>query len=167
MNEINEILEYAKAKKIAEKELKAERWVVISIILKKNGKRIRLHRYDIPISMLEKYDWVIQWRRAKYICQFPRDFINTEYYYYYKVNNIAVKEYDECMKSIVALKAKITLQKNKILQYINTHQNELFFNPNTDEQLIKIKVKLNKAEVNAKAAALRLKNKVEELKNKR
>ena len=34
MNEINEILEYAKAKKIAEKELKAERWVVISIILK-------------------------------------------------------------------------------------------------------------------------------------
>ena len=117
--------------------------------------------------MLEKYDWVIQWRRAKYICQFPRDFINTEYYYYYKVNNIAVKEYDECMKSLVALKAKITLQKNKILQYINTHQNELFFNPNTDEQLIKIKVKLNKAEVNAKAAALRLKNKVEELKNKR
>lgn len=156
MNEINEILEYAKARKIAEKELKAERWVVISIILKKNGKRIRLHRYDIPISMLEKYDWVIQWRRAKYICQFPRDFINTEYYYYYKVNNIAVKEYDECIKSLIALKAKITLQENNIKNYLEAHKNELFFDPENDEQLIRIKKRLEIAKIKVQNTQIKL-----------
>ena len=55
--------DYAKA----EKELKIERWVYISIEYKDEGKLepVRLFSYNLPREVYERRRWVIRWRLSK------------------------------------------------------------------------------------------------------
>lgn len=48
--------EYARELAKAERELKIEKWVYISIEYKeKNGKRVVLYHYDLPRELHERY----------------------------------------------------------------------------------------------------------------
>ena len=55
--------EYARELAKAERELKIEKWVYISIEYKEeNGERVVLYHYDLPRELHERYRWVIRRR---------------------------------------------------------------------------------------------------------
>lgn len=66
---VNDWWEYAKGLARAERELQIERWVYISIGYKDEaGNPVRLHSYNLPRELHERYRWVIRWRVAKLQC---------------------------------------------------------------------------------------------------
>lgn len=78
-------MEYAKELARAERELRIERWVFIFIECKdETGNPIRLHSYDLPRELHERYRWVVRWREARLQCLYPKRQINTYYSYYDK-----------------------------------------------------------------------------------
>lgn len=155
-NEISSIFEIGKAYDMAKKDLKAEHWVVIGLRTQINGESKLLYKYDLPVKMKERWGWVIEWRRSKLNCMYPKSGVRAYYSFYYRVKDVEMKEYDDCIKSLIALKAKITLQENNIKKYLEAHKNELFFDPENDEQLIRIKKRLEIAKIKVENTTQRL-----------
>ena len=76
-------MEYARELARAERELRIERWVFISIECKDDaGNPVRLHSYDLPRELHERYRWVVRWREARLQCLYPKRQISTYYSYY-------------------------------------------------------------------------------------
>ena len=98
-----DFLEYSKAYDMAKKDLKAEHWVVIALRTKINGESKLLYKYDIPVKMRERWDWVIEWRRSKLNCIYPKSGVRADYSFYYRVENEEMKEYNDCINSLIAL----------------------------------------------------------------
>ena len=112
-------------------ELKIEKWVYISIEYKEeNRERIVLYHYDLPRELHERYRWVIRWREAKLLCQYPKK--NK-----HRFQLLAIQTY-LCQSQITIAERK----EQEFLQY--QRQNNLFFDEQTDEQLIKFRKKLSK-----------------------
>ena len=129
--------EYARELAKAERELKIEKWVYISIEYKEeNGERVVLYHYDLPRELHERYRWVIRWREAKLLCQYPKKNIHTYYSYYDKRTGLNT-DFNSLLSKLTSAKAQITIAERK-------EQNNLFFNEQTDEQLIKFRKKLSK-----------------------
>lgn len=157
----SDAIEYAKLQSIAEKELEAMPYLRITFYRKNDqGESIKIFMYDIPRDLLERWSWVIKWRRAKLICMYPRGEVYDTIYFYYRYKG---KDYGftECLKQLVALKSKITLQENRIKKYIDSKKHDLFFDESTDEQLVKIRKKLVLAKEKVLEATRRLEEKVE------
>jgi len=133
----------------AERELKIEHWVYISFEIR-NPDRSRevLHIIDIPRDMLDRWRWVIDWRRAKLICKHPRKNIDVSFCYYDKRTGLHTG-FDFILGKVASAKAQITKVERTIAKYIdyNTHNN-LFFNIETDEQLQKAYSKLKQKKEN-------------------
>lgn len=139
------------------KEMRVEPWVYITIETPLNGvARNIFHHYDLPREMYEKYNWVIRWRVAKIQCQHPRKRIIPYYCFYNKKIGKGVK-INELQSKIIAAKAQITRQRNRVNEYLEyNRQNNMFFDEATDEQLIKINVKFQTKEANLKALELQM-----------
>lgn len=152
--------EYAKAMDKAERELSIIPYVTVSICKKVNGKEIVLYRYDLPRESMYRWQWVIDWRKAKFICEDPRSYIYTTIFYYDKTSG---KKYGfgTDLSRLVALKSKITLQENRIKEYIKANQDNMFFDEATDPQLNKIRAKVELAKERVAQAESELKEKVE------
>jgi len=131
--------EYAKA----EKELKIEEWVFVSIEYRnKDGEYIKLHKYDIPRRMQERYEWVFRWRAAQLQCKYPRECIRTYYSYYDKRTGLSLG-FDSDLSQLRAAKAQITLAEKREQEYIEyKRENDMFFDEQTDEQLRTFRAKL-------------------------
>lgn len=140
---IDDWFEMAKELAKAERELKIEHWVNISFVRtdKERNKKC-LHVIDLPRHMLERWQWLIDWRKAKYICEHPREIIDTYYCYYDKHSGLE-EGYNTLLSRITSAKAQITRTERAMKGYIeDMTQNNMFFNPETDEILIKAKNKL-------------------------
>lgn len=153
----------------AEKELSIERWDAISICRTgdKEGDSIYLYRYDLPSHIAEKYDWVIRWRAARLQCQYPRYRVTIYHSPYSKVmgENIGMQK---DIDIFVAAKAQFTKQQHVIDGYISYQKaNNLFFDEDTDEELIKAKAKLLKKKKDIEQAEARLMEKVKQYKQQR
>ncbi len=146
------VFEYFKMQAKAEKELEVERWAVTTIESKKHGV---LYRYDLPVHLYERWEWVIRWREAKLICQYPKDNIRRYYCPYYKRKGVYMG-YSEDISTLVAAKAQVTKTENAIKQYLDSKQGDLFFDENTDEELRKAKHKLAQKKANVEAAEKRM-----------
>lgn len=135
--------EYARELAKAERELKIEQWVFISIEYKDaDGHTHRLHSYDLPRELYEKYRWVVRWREARLQCLHPRETVNTYYSYYDKRTGLKTG-FNSCLSKLAATKAQITLAERKEKAYLDYQkQNNLFFDEQTDEELIKFRIKL-------------------------
>ena len=163
---ISEYLEIAKDIARVEKELKIDRWVRISIEYKSGGNYHRLWLYDMPVWQYEKWDWVIRWRRAKLQCQHPMEYVEVGFDHYKKVmgTNIGM-QHD--IDRFVAAKAQVSKQEKIVASYI-AHQkaNNFFFNENTDEMLLKVRVKLQAKKRSVILAEQRLIEKVRQYQQK-
>ena len=137
--------EYARELAKAERELKIEKWVYISIEYKEeNGERIVLYHYDLPRELHERYRWVIRWREAKLLCQYPKKNIHTYYSYYDKRTGLNT-DFNSLLSKLTSTKAQITIAERKEQEFLQyQRQNNLFFDEQTDEQLIKFRKKLSK-----------------------
>lgn len=134
---------YAKELAKAERELKVDHWVLISFETRNSdGTTECLHKIDLPRHMLDRWLWLIEWRRAKLICRFPRKHIMTYYSYYDKHSGLEAG-INMLLNKVIAAKAQITRTKKIIDLYINDMtQNNMFFCLATDERLLKAKAKL-------------------------
>ena len=156
-----EYKELAQAFAKAERELSIKAYVAIFICKKVYGKEVVLHRYDIPRESVERWQWVIDWRKAKFVCADPRSNIYTTMSFYDKTSGEKYGFRSDLSK-LVALKSKITLQENRVAAYIKANQSSLFFDEATDPALQKIRTKVEYAKQRVAEAEARLKAKVEQ-----
>lgn len=140
---IDDWWEYARELAKAERELKIEQWVFISIEYKDaDGHTHRLHSYDLPRELHEKYRWVVRWREARLQCLYTRETISGYYCYYDKRTGLKTG-FNSCLSKLAAAKAQITIAERKEKDYLDyQRQNNLFFDEQTDEELIKLRIKL-------------------------
>lgn len=158
--------EIAKASAKAERELGVKVYCLLSICKKVNGKEVILHRYDLPRETLQRWRWVINWRMAKLTCEDPRAHIYETLSFYDKTSGEAYG-FNSDLHNLTALKGRITLQENRIKDYIEANKSNLFFDEANDPQLVKIRAKLERAKKNAQDAEARLKVKVERIKQQK
>lgn len=141
-DEINNCIAYAKDYAKAERELKIEHWVTISFYITNEAPRRMVHLIDIPRSMLERWEWLVRWREARLICKNPKSDIRKFYCFYDKRTGLETG-FNTLLSRLAAAKAQVTRVKRIIEQYIiHETQNNLFFDPETDERLIKVRKKL-------------------------
>lgn len=70
---IDDWMQKAKDLARAERELQIEHWVYITFEYREDDRsRVVLHKIDMPRRMLDRWRWLVEWRRAKYVCQYPR-----------------------------------------------------------------------------------------------
>lgn len=120
----------------AERELQINHWVYITFEHREDDRcRVVLHKIDIPRRMLDRWRWLIKWRRAALVCHYPRKRVQVFYCYYDKHTGLQTG-FDHLISRVAAAKAQITKTERRITEYVHdmTH-NDLFFDPATDEQL--------------------------------
>ena len=58
--------------------MKIEKWVCITIEYRtKERQRVVLFRYDLPRDVYERRQWVVRWRHARLLCQYPKENVQT------------------------------------------------------------------------------------------
>lgn len=136
-------MEYARELARAERELRIERWVFISIEYKDEaGNPVRLHSYDLPRELHERNRWVIRWREARLQCLYPKKQVNTYYSYYDKRTGLGT-DFNSCLSKLSAAKAQISIAERKEREYVQYQRaNNLFFDESTDGQLVRFREKL-------------------------
>lgn len=147
----------------AEKELKIERWVYISIEYKEEGKLeyVRLFTYDFPRDVYERRKWVIRWRISRLQCQYPKQFVQCYFSYYDKRLGTDIRM-NEDLYRLISAKAQVTKAERKMREYIEyNRQNNMFFNEETDDDLVKFRDKLERKIANVAECEKRLKELVE------
>ena len=150
----------------AERELRIQAWVYISIerVDANDLRSTRLFFYDLPRDLYEKRKWVVRWRVAKLQCQYPRDTVRA-YYSYYDKRLGKDSGPNGCLRRLASLKAKCTIQQRNIDAYVAYHKdNDLFFHENTDQDLIRLREKLAAKLAEVQAAEERMKLKIEQVK---
>ena len=157
------------AKEIArqEKSLGIEHWDFISIERDgdKAGEYVRLYHYDLPRQIAEKYDWVVRWRAAKLQCQYPRYGVRIYHSPYKKVMGVNIGMQKD-IDTFVAAKAQYTKQKRILDTYISEQKvMNIFFSEDTDQEVIRIKAKLEVKRENIEKAEARLIEKVKQFKS--
>lgn len=161
-------MQYAKDLAKAERELKIEHWVYITFEIRhQDGHREVLHKIDLPRDMVDRWRWLIEWRRAKLVCKYPRKRITVYHCAYDKQTGLQTG-FNFLLSKVASAKAQITKVERKIAEY-TTHmtQNDLFFNPKTDEPLLKANAKLEKKKSNYNEAYVILQMEAEKHKNNR
>ena len=136
-------MEYAREHAKAERELKIEKWVYISIEYRtKTHDRIVLYTYDLPRNLYERYNWVIRWRVARLQCLHPKEDIHPYFSYYDRRTGLSTG-FDSALSKLSAAKAQITIAERKEKEYIEYQRaNNLFFDEATDGKLVRFREKL-------------------------
>jgi hypothetical protein len=165
---ISDFMEIARDYAKAEKELEVQHWVYIGIErIDANGNRVRIFSYDLPREVYERRNWVVRWREAKCRCQYPKDNVQCYFSFYDKRLGNDQKLSDD-LRKLISCKAQVSKQQRLIDEYIDWHRkNDLFFDENTDTELLKIRKKLAQKTVNVQEAEQRLKMKIEQIKQSR
>lgn len=159
---------YMMAKEIAkqEKNLGIEHWDSVSIEREseKAGEYIKLYHYDLPRQIAVKYDWVIRWRAAKFQCLYPRYYVRISHFLYRKVMGVNIGMQKD-IDIFVTAKAHYTRQKRILDNYISKQkETNMFFSEDTDEEVIRIKEKLERKKTDINIAETRLIEKVKQYK---
>lgn len=127
-------IEYVREHAKAERELKIEKWVYISIEYStKTRDRIVLHTYDLPRKLYERCSWIVRWRVSRLQCLHPKKDIHLYFSYYDKRPGLSTG-FDSAMSKLSAAKAQISIAERKEKEYIEYQRtNNLFFltNPRT------------------------------------
>ena len=143
--------DYAKA----ERELKVEQWVEVTLYYGYAEKQVSLYHYNLPREMYLRYQWVIRWRMAKLQCQYPKQIVSTSLYFY-----------DKRSSKLISDKAQITKAERRMNEYIkNNRQNNMFFDEESDEELVKFREKLERKKLECAECEKRLELLVERRKN--
>ena len=155
--------DYAKA----EKELRIERWVYISIEYKDEGKLepVRLFSYNLPREVYERRRWVVRWRLARLQCQYPKQYVECFHSYYDRRSGESLG-FESCLSKLISAKAQVTKAERAMLDYIERNrQHNLLFDEATDEDLVKFRNKLERKKNECAECEKRLELLVEKRRN--
>lgn len=161
---IDDFIQIAKDHAKAEKELEVQHWVFISIErTDESGNNIRLFNYELPREVYERRRWVIDWRNAKLVCQYPKGNVRAYFSYYDKRLGNDHKLTDD-LRKLISAKAQVTKVERKIAEYIEHNKaNNMFFDESTDDDLLKAREKLAAKIANVKEAEERMKLKIKQI----
>lgn len=158
---VSDFYQYAKDLAKAEKELKVNRWVEVTLYYGYADKQVSLYHYNLPREMYFRYQWVIRWRMAKLQCQYPKQIIGISLYHYDKRSGESM-ELNSCLFKLISAKAQVTKAERMMNKYIEyNRQNNLFFDKDTDDELVKFKVKLERKKLECSECEKRLEKLVE------
>ena len=161
---IDDFMQLAKYYAKAEKELGVQHWVYITI--ERTDGRCnyeRLFSYDLPREVYERRQWVIEWRRARFVCRYPKDSIRC-YMCYYDKRLGKDKRLNDDLRKLAQAKAQVAKVQNKIDEYIAYNRtNNIFFDENTDAELLKAREKLQAKIAAVQAAEERMKLKIKQI----
>ena len=163
---IDDFMQLAKDYAKAEKELEVQRWVFISIErTDENCNYERLFSYDLPREVYERRRWVVEWRRARIVCQYPKGNVMCYFSYYDKRLGTDIR-LNEDLRRLISAKAQVTKIQRKIDEYVAYNlANNLFFDENTDADLRKAREKLLAKMFAVQAAEERMKLKIKQIYN--
>lgn len=162
---IDDLFQMAKDLAKAERELKIEQWVEVTIYYGYAEKQVSLYHYNLPREMYFRYQWVIRWRMAKLQCQYPKQIVSTSLYFYDKRSGESM-EVSGCLSKLISAKAQITKAERRMNEYIEyNHQNNLFFDEESDEELAKFREKLERKKIECAECEKRLELLVERKRN--
>ena len=159
---IDDWMQEAKDLARAERELKIDRWVYITFEYREDDRsRVVLHKIDIPRRMLDRWQWLVDWRRAALVCRYPRKNVQVYYCFYDKCTGLQTG-FGSLLSRVAAAKAQITKTERKIAEYIDyMKHNDLFFDLETDDPLRRAYDKLAQKRENYDAMYAMLQNEVE------
>ena len=121
-------MEYASEYAKVQREKKIEKWIYITIEYRSTERqRIVLFRYDFPRDVYERRQWIIRWRHARLLCQYPRENVQTYFSYYDKRTGLSM-DLSSVLSRLSAAKAQITIARRKEQEYLAyQRQNNMFF----------------------------------------
>ena len=119
----------------AEKDLGVQKWVLITFYRKnEKGEAEKIFEYDLPRELWIKWNWVVNWRRAKLICMFPRGEVYSTMSFYDKRSGYETG-INTFLGRLISAKAQATKVQRSIDNYIAwNRRNNMFFDENTDEK---------------------------------
>ena len=140
---IGDWMEYAREYAKVQREMRIEKWVCITIEYRTNERqRVVLFRYDLPRDVYERHQWVVRWRNARLLCQYPKENVQTYFSYYDRRTGLSM-DFGSALSRLSAVKAQITIARRKEREYLEyQRQNNMFFNESEDETLAKFRRKL-------------------------
>lgn len=161
---IDDFIQLAKYYVKAEKELGVQHWVFISIERTDgHGNPERLFTYDLPRKVYEHRPWVIEWRRARLVCRYPKDNVRCCYSYYDKRLGTDSRLNDD-LRKLAQAKAQVTKVQRRIDEYVAYNRaNNLFFDDDTDVDLQKARAKLKTKIAAVQAVEERMKLKIKQI----
>lgn len=165
---IDDFMQMAKYYAEAEKELGVCHWVFITIERTDGHCNYeRLFSYDLPREVYERRRWVIEWRKARLVCQYPKGNVRCFFSYYDKRLG-SDKRLNDDLRKLVSAKAQVTKARRNIDKYVDyNRQNNMFFDESTDADLQKAREKLAVKEASVRAAEERLKSKIKQIEEER
>ena len=136
-------MEYAREYAKSQREMGIEKWVCITIEYRTmERERVILFRYDLPRDIYERRQWVVRWRHARLLCQYPKENVQTYFSYYDRRTGLSM-DFGSALSRLSAAKAQITIARRKEQEYLECQrQNNMFFNEAEDETLAMFRRKL-------------------------
>ena len=165
---IDDFIQLSKDYAKAEEDLEVQRWVFISIErTDENCNYVRLFSYDLPREVYERRRWVIEWRRARFVCQYPKG--NVKYFSCYYDKRLGTEKcLNDDLRRLISANAQVTKVQRKIDKYVTyNRENNLFFDENTDTDLLKAREKLASKIACVQTAEERLKLKIKQIQEKK
>ena len=152
--------DYAKAKK----DLEVQHWVFVNFERKdESNNYVRLFSYDLPREVYEHRKWVVEWRKAKLVFQYPKGCVRYTLHFYDKRlgNNIQL---NKDLNRLISAKAQVTKAQRNIDKYVAYNKaHNLFFDESTDTDLLKAREKLEAKIINVKEAEERMRLKIKQI----
>ena len=127
---VSDWMALAKAYDKAEKEQEVTPYVVVSLRNRRTNEE--LYRYDLPREMFWRWHWVIDWRAANLLCQNPKDGINHDLSFYDRKTGLEYG-FGSLISKLTSAKANATIAANKLKEYIELQQGNMFFSEKEDE----------------------------------
>ncbi len=158
---VSDWMELAKAYDKAEREQDVQPYVKVNLCNKRTNEV--LYRYDLPRESFWRWHWVIDWRAARLLCKNPKDGISHVLDFYDKTTGLEYG-FGSLISSLTSAKANTTRIENELKQYIETRQNDMFFNPEDDVIVGKLKSKISAYKAKAAEMEQQIKSKVIEIK---
>ena len=161
---IDYFIQMAKDYAKAEKDLEVQHWVFVNFERKdESNNYVRLFSYDLPREVYEHRKWVVEWRKAKLVCQYPKGCVRYTLHFYDKRfgNNIQL---NKDLNRLISAKAQVTKAQRNIDKYVAYNKaHNLFFDESTDVDLLKAREKLEAKIANVKEAEERMKLKIKQI----
>ncbi|EXZ65801.1 hypothetical protein CE91St1_07580 [Parabacteroides goldsteinii] len=160
---IDYFIQMAKYYAKAEKDLEVQKWVFVNFERKDGHSYVRLFSYDLPREVFERRKWVIDWRKARLVCQYPKDDVRYTLHFYDKRLGLDIR-LNEDLRRLISAKAQVTKVQRKIDKYVAYNKaHNLFFDESTDTDLLKAREKLEAKIANVKEAEERMKLKIKQI----
>lgn len=167
----------AKARAAAEKAMRVERWVQVSYFIdipeeeedeycqmaSATQWQKRVFVYDMPRHQYERYFWVLRWREAKLVCQYPRQNVRMYVCFYDKRTGLSLG-FREPLSELIAAKSLLTRYRNKRQDYIESQSSNIFFN-GSDDVVEKFNAKISATEGKISRLERQIKELLSEQKN--